>query len=95
MGAGATRGTVRFSILLFWRFLIELRYLYVLFIALDACFRLKRRKISSWERDPALADGLSYLVESAPFERYLETEGKDQNEVCVAQLCLPTCLLSA
>ncbi|KAL1689041.1 hypothetical protein GGG16DRAFT_126749 [Schizophyllum commune] len=50
----------------------EQRYLYVLFIALDACFRLKRRKISSRERDPSLADGGSYMVESAPFEEFIK-----------------------
>ncbi|KAL1724984.1 hypothetical protein EV714DRAFT_277963 [Schizophyllum commune] len=50
----------------------EKRYLYVLFIALDACFRLKRRKISNRERDPSLADGGSYMVESAPFEAYIK-----------------------
>ncbi|KAL1738360.1 hypothetical protein HDZ31DRAFT_11248, partial [Schizophyllum fasciatum] len=54
----------------------EKRYLYMLFIALDACFRLKRRKISSWDRDPSLADGGSYMVESAPFEEYIKGAGE-------------------
>ncbi|TRM55184.1 hypothetical protein BD626DRAFT_579197 [Schizophyllum amplum] len=56
-------------------------FLYTKTLCLDACFRLKRRQISSWERDPALGDGMSYLVESQPFERYLKEEGRDQNEI--------------
>ncbi|KAJ7051056.1 hypothetical protein C8F01DRAFT_999823, partial [Mycena amicta] len=40
--------------------------LYVIFIALDACFRLKRRMVSSERRDPALGAGWAYMVETAP-----------------------------
>ncbi|KAI5885767.1 uncharacterized protein SCHCODRAFT_01205560 [Schizophyllum commune H4-8] len=58
----------------------EQKYLYTLFIALDACFRLKRRKISTRERDPSLADGGSYLAESGPFEEYLST-AKEQTDI--------------
>ena len=59
---------------------VSSRFLYVLFIALDACFRLKRRKISSRERDPSLADGGSYMVESGPFEEYIQA-AEEQTEV--------------
>ncbi|KAF7377674.1 CxC2 domain-containing protein [Mycena sanguinolenta] len=41
----------------------EKRFLYMLFLAIDACFRLKRKKISSWAADPSLQDG------EVPFER--------------------------
>ncbi|KAL1743885.1 hypothetical protein HDZ31DRAFT_39981, partial [Schizophyllum fasciatum] len=61
----------------------EERYLYVLFIALDACFRLKRRNISSRERDPSLADGGSYMIESGPFEAYI----KNADEQTEASTC--------
>ena len=57
------------------------RFLYTKVLCLDACFRLKRRQISNWERDPALTDGRSYLVESGPFEAHIKQEGKDQQEV--------------
>ncbi|KAL1738429.1 hypothetical protein HDZ31DRAFT_78371, partial [Schizophyllum fasciatum] len=50
-------------------------FLYTLFIAVDACFRLKRRKISSRERDPGLMDGGAHMVESALFEKFLESVG--------------------
>ena len=61
-------------------------FLYTLFIAMDACFRLKRRKISSRERDPGLVEGGAYMVESEPFENFLKSVGT-QSEVCY-ELCL-------
>ncbi|KAL1671802.1 hypothetical protein EV122DRAFT_284573 [Schizophyllum commune] len=57
------------------------QFLYTKVLCLDACFRLKRRQISNWERDPALTDGRSYLVESGPFEAHIKQEGKDQQEI--------------
>ncbi|KAJ7059939.1 hypothetical protein C8F01DRAFT_1254038 [Mycena amicta] len=54
--------------------------LYVIFIALDACFRLKRRMVSSERRDPALGAGWAYMVETAPYRAYLLTM-TDQKEM--------------
>ncbi|KAJ7059357.1 hypothetical protein C8F01DRAFT_1255058 [Mycena amicta] len=54
--------------------------LYVMFIALDACFSLKRRMVSSERRDPALGSGWAYMVESRPYREYLLTM-TDQNEM--------------
>ncbi|KAK7055626.1 CxC2 domain-containing protein [Favolaschia claudopus] len=51
----------------------ELRFLYIFFLALDACFRLKRRLVSSALRDPALGAGWSYFVEPEPYRQYLLT----------------------
>ncbi|KAJ7185939.1 hypothetical protein C8R46DRAFT_1208043 [Mycena filopes] len=51
----------------------EDRFLYFLFIALDACFRLKRRMVSSELRDPGLGTGWSYFVEQEPYRQYLLT----------------------
>ncbi|KAJ7346456.1 hypothetical protein DFH08DRAFT_700973 [Mycena albidolilacea] len=42
----------------------EDRFLYILFIALDACFRLKRRMISSEIKDPGLGTGWAYVTEN-------------------------------
>ncbi|KAJ7116142.1 hypothetical protein C8R43DRAFT_1138010 [Mycena crocata] len=39
----------------------EMRYLYILFLALDACFRLKRRMVSSNLRDPGLGTGWAHV----------------------------------
>ncbi|KAJ7029947.1 hypothetical protein C8F04DRAFT_1264290 [Mycena alexandri] len=56
------------------------QFLYILFLALDACFRLKRRLVSSERKDPALGPGWSYLVESGPYREYLLTV-TDQKEM--------------
>ena len=48
---------------------------------MDVCFRLKRRAVSSEEKDPGLGTGVSYFVEDKPFRQYIATVG-DQKEVC-------------
>lgn len=58
----------------------DLRYLYWLYIAIDACFRLKRRLVSSEKRDPDLDVGGSYFTEDSSFRQYL-LEVTDQREV--------------
>lgn len=57
-----------------------LRFLYTIFIAIDACFRLKRKTAGSWETDPPMCDGGSYFVESGPYREYCK-KMKDQKEV--------------
>ncbi|KAK7018531.1 CxC2 domain-containing protein [Favolaschia claudopus] len=52
----------------------ESRFLYMLFLALDACFRLKRRLASTYLRDPGLGTGW------APYRQYLLTV-TDQEEM--------------
>lgn len=56
------------------------RFLYILFIAIDACFRLRRRLVSSEAKDPGLGTGMSYFVEDRPYREYLLTV-TDQKEV--------------
>lgn len=56
------------------------RFLYILFIAIDACFRLKRRLISSELKDPSLAPGWAYMLEAMRYRKYLLTV-TDQKEV--------------
>ncbi|KAJ7175530.1 hypothetical protein C8R46DRAFT_1160834 [Mycena filopes] len=51
----------------------EKRHLFTLFIGLDACFRLKRRLISSQMKDPGLGTGWAYMVENEPYREYLHT----------------------
>ncbi|KAJ7076920.1 hypothetical protein C8R43DRAFT_1143595 [Mycena crocata] len=58
----------------------EKRFLYVFFLALDACFRLKHRMISSHLRDPGLGTGWAYFTESEPFRKFLLTV-TDQKEM--------------
>ncbi|KAF7305824.1 CxC2 domain-containing protein [Mycena chlorophos] len=54
--------------------------LYTQFIAVDACFRLKRGMVSSNVKDPPLSDGWGYMVEGRPYREYLLTI-KDQEEI--------------
>ncbi|KAF8160335.1 hypothetical protein K438DRAFT_1985759 [Mycena galopus ATCC 62051] len=60
---------------LIWR-----RYLYTIFLAIDTCFHLKRKKVSSWVADPSIQDGWLYFVPSAVHMKYVETLG-DQKEM--------------
>ncbi|KAF8141071.1 hypothetical protein K438DRAFT_1518039, partial [Mycena galopus ATCC 62051] len=56
------------------------RFLYALFLAIDACFHLKRKKVSSWAADPSIQDGWGYFVPSALYAKFVETLG-DQKEM--------------
>jgi len=47
------------------------RFLHTLFLALDANFRLKRRKVSTDTADPGLSKGWSYFVEETMFKSFL------------------------
>jgi hypothetical protein len=47
------------------------RWLYALFVAIDANFRLKRRNISSDETDPSLGKGWAYFVEETKYKAFL------------------------
>ncbi|KAJ7036483.1 hypothetical protein C8F04DRAFT_1210089 [Mycena alexandri] len=49
----------------------EKRFLYILYIAIDACFRLKRRLVSSEKKDPSLGPGWSFFTEDATYREYL------------------------
>ncbi|KAF7361555.1 CxC2 domain-containing protein [Mycena sanguinolenta] len=54
------------------------RFLYAIFLAIDACFRLKRKKISSWAADPSLQDGWAYFVLSAAYTEFVKTLGEQK-----------------
>ncbi|KAJ3964320.1 hypothetical protein EV361DRAFT_70089 [Lentinula raphanica] len=56
------------------------RFKYWLFLAEDACFRLKRRLVSSIEADPGVGTGSSYFVEDTAFREYIASCG-EQNEM--------------
>ncbi|KAF8182182.1 hypothetical protein K438DRAFT_1600936, partial [Mycena galopus ATCC 62051] len=58
----------------------EDKFLYFLYFAIDACFRLKRRLVSSEAKDPGLATGWAYFTEDTPFRQYLLTV-TDQKEM--------------
>ncbi|KAG2006690.1 hypothetical protein CC2G_014446 [Coprinopsis cinerea AmutBmut pab1-1] len=54
----------------------EERYIYQLFLALDANFRLRRKDVSSDEKDPGLNKGYAYIVEENQFKAHLRQYGK-------------------
>ncbi|KAJ7833717.1 hypothetical protein B0H14DRAFT_3462536 [Mycena olivaceomarginata] len=58
----------------------EHQSLYILFIAIDTCFRLKRRLVSSVLKDPSLGSGWAYMVETMLYRSYLLTV-TDQKEM--------------
>ncbi|KAF8163893.1 hypothetical protein K438DRAFT_1985004 [Mycena galopus ATCC 62051] len=58
----------------------EYKFIYTLFLALDACFRLKRGLVSSELKDPGLGTGWAYFVENEPYREYLLTV-TDQKEM--------------
>ncbi|TDL14220.1 hypothetical protein BD410DRAFT_846231 [Rickenella mellea] len=62
----------------------EVAWLYTLILAMDANFRLKRKKVSSDAVDPALSKGWSYFVEERAFKdhiRYCPTQ-EDEPRTC-------------
>lgn len=57
------------------------RYLYALFVGIDANFRLKRKKVSSEERDPSLNEGWAFFVEEGPYKTHLEKHWAQKQDV--------------
>ncbi|KAJ7576776.1 hypothetical protein C8J56DRAFT_1007268 [Mycena floridula] len=58
----------------------EQRFIYTLFIAVDACFHLKRKMVSSDAKDPGLGTGWVYFVEEPAYHTYYKTLG-DQTDM--------------
>ncbi|EIW79765.1 hypothetical protein CONPUDRAFT_34829, partial [Coniophora puteana RWD-64-598 SS2] len=56
------------------------RWLYSLFVAIDANFRLKRKKVSSESADPSLGCGLSYFVRDEPFREHVSSHARDSQD---------------
>ncbi|KAF8177191.1 hypothetical protein K438DRAFT_1978832 [Mycena galopus ATCC 62051] len=47
------------------------KFLYIMFLAVDACFQDKRRLVSSELKDPTLGSGWGYMVEMTAYRQYL------------------------
>ena len=52
-------------------------------IGIDACFRFKRRHVSSYEKDPKLGPGYAYLVAWEPYREYLRRFTNQTEVRCV------------
>ncbi|THU89749.1 hypothetical protein K435DRAFT_624523, partial [Dendrothele bispora CBS 962.96] len=67
----------------------NIKFIYMMFMAIDACFRLKRKRISSWNHDPSLQDGWAYFVENKPFLEWIEsTKGQKEISTCTGLAAL-------
>lgn len=65
--------------------MIHYRWLYSLFVAIDANFRLKLK--TRGIRDPELGSGLAYFVNASKFEVHLKSR-VDQDDVNIADTFL-------
>ena len=54
----------------------RLSWIYRLYLAIDANFRLKRRLVSSEEADPSLSDGWAYFVKQESYKAHLRAHDK-------------------
>ena len=54
------------------------RYLYILSVSIDACFRLKRRAVSSEGKDPILGSGWGYFVEDTGYKELLAAHQEEK-----------------
>lgn len=63
------------------------RFLYALFLAIDANFRLKRKKVSTDERDPSLNEGWACFVKEEPYKEH-PTKHWDQKQDVRWDYCL-------
>ena len=61
------------------------RYLYYQSFGVDACFRFKRREISSYQKDPELGPGFAYVVAWESYKSYLldHAEQKDVSDFLI------------
>ncbi|KAJ7867181.1 hypothetical protein B0H14DRAFT_3441876 [Mycena olivaceomarginata] len=56
----------------------EMQYLYTIFLAIDACFHLKRKKVSSWSADPSIQDGWAYFVRHLEYSEFVKLLGEQK-----------------
>ncbi|KAF8903392.1 hypothetical protein CPB85DRAFT_1377090 [Mucidula mucida] len=51
----------------------EKRFIYTLFLAIDANFRLRNAIVSTTDRDPPLGDGWAFFIEQAPYQEHIRS----------------------
>jgi hypothetical protein len=56
------------------------RWIYSLFIGIDANFKLKRKRVSSIKADPSLSRGWAYFVEETKYKMFLDEHGNNPQE---------------
>jgi Kyakuja-Dileera-Zisupton transposase len=89
LGVSAARTTVRelFASLEYTLKRQQSRWVYTLFLALDANFRLQREDVSSDKADPGLSKGYSYFVEETKYKAHLKEHSELPQEVSHLDQC--------
>ncbi|KAG2148677.1 uncharacterized protein EDB93DRAFT_1250112 [Suillus bovinus] len=64
-----------------WKNALPDKWLYALFVGIDANFRLKQKLVSSDIVDPGISKGWLYFVEEKAYKSYL-ADNKNQNQEC-------------
>jgi hypothetical protein len=64
----------------------HLRFLYALFLAIDANFRMQRKDVSSEAKDPDLGNGLAFFGEVNEYMAHLEKNWDQKQPVSDARL---------
>jgi hypothetical protein len=64
----------------------SISWLYRLYVAIDANFRLKRKLVSSAKADPGFSNGFSYFVSETPYKEFLGPRWKVPQEVRLTAL---------
>jgi len=54
-------------------------FLYMMFVCMDANFRLKNQLVSNYSQDPGLGTGLAYMVPREPYEQYVLSRCDDSD----------------
>ncbi|PPQ77497.1 hypothetical protein CVT26_006143 [Gymnopilus dilepis] len=62
----------------------NMKFLYMVFICMDANFRLKNQLVSNYSQDPGLGIGWAYMVPRKPYEAYVLSRANDDDiSTCV------------
>jgi hypothetical protein len=59
------------------------RWLYMLFLGIDANFHLKRKNVSNDAANPDLNQGCAYIVEEKEYKKYLSEYKAESKPVCL------------
>ena len=51
----------------------------MMFVCMDANFRLKNQLVSNYLQDPGLGIGLAYMIPKEPYEQYVLSRGNDSD----------------
>jgi hypothetical protein len=57
------------------------RFLYALFVAIDANFRLKQKDVSSEEKDPGLGNGWAFYCEVLAYMQHVKRNWNQKQDV--------------